>query len=217
MIETDRTIDFDTPPPPKRPANTKWPQLYKEEYAETASRLVAVGFTEDDLAYALNVPLAAIRSWKHSFPAFKEACKSGKLGQLRRMMSKALLEAVGYDYVVTKKETTYNEDGSVKGVKVSETTQHQAPQPNMLLFLACNLSSQLGLDEGEAWKSRQRMEVETKTVNLTISGELVGAQIERLAGKLLGSPQNTLQATVSPPVVIDTEFEAEATGEQNGD
>ena len=103
MTETDRTIDFDTPPPPKRPASAKWPQLYKEEYAETASRLVAVGFTEDDLAYALNVPVVAIKSWKHSFPAFKEACKSGKLGQLRRMMSKALLEAVGYDYTTTKK------------------------------------------------------------------------------------------------------------------
>jgi hypothetical protein len=220
-------IDYDLPAPPKRPANAKWPQLYDPKYADIASRLVAVGFTEDDIAATLGVPLAAIRAWKHSFPDFKAAYKGGKRNQLSRMMAKALHEAVGYDYTTTKKETTYNEDGSIKGIKVTEATNHQAPQPNMLLFLACNLSSQLGLDEGEAWKSRQKMEVETKSINLTITGEAVSSQIERLAGKLLGNQttpqlgQEGLQLAAgvlnSQIPVTDAQFEPETTESADGD
>jgi hypothetical protein len=107
----------------------------------------------------------------------------------------------------------------VKGIKETTFNKHQMPQPNLLLFLMCNLSSQLGLDEAEGWKSRQKMEVETKSINLTITGEAVSSQIERLAGKLLGNqsgpqlgkegPQLPAGALNSPPRIIDAQFEPE--------
>lgn len=223
MTETDRQIDYQVPIG-KRGPKAKSPQPYKPEYAEIASRLAAVGFTESDIAHTLDVSIVEVRRWKRNIPEFKTACKDGKRDQLRRMMAKALLEAVGYDYTTTKKETTYNEDGTVKSIKVTEATNHQSPQPNMLLFLACNLSSQLELDDAEKWCSRQKMELETKTINMTITGELVGEQITKLAGKLLGEPQAkqveskattaipgiigaVTGTTEAPNVAIEVEFE----------
>jgi hypothetical protein len=182
----DKIIDYELPEPKKgRKPYGFWRDRYNPEYADIASRLSAVGFTESDIAHTLGVEKKAIKAWKHAFPQFKEACENGKHDQLRRMAAKAMLEAVGYNYKTHKKETTYNADGSVKQIKEIEFDNHQSPQPNMLLFLMCNLSSQLGLEGIEGWKSRQKMEIENKNLNLTITGELVGEQIEKLAGRLL--------------------------------
>lgn len=207
MTETDRTIDYEAPEPPARPAVAPpgyYVSLYKPEYAETASRLVAVGFTEDDVAYALGVPKAAITNWKANLPEFKTVYKDGKRDQLKRMAAKAMLEAVGYDYETKRVETTRDADGNIKSTKEIVFNNHQSPQPNMLLFLMCNLSSQLKLDDEDAWKSRQKMEIESKSINLTVTGELVSSQIQKLAGKLLGQPE-------AAPLVIEASFEPKTT------
>lgn len=218
MQDTQRRVNYDTPTPPKRPANVKWAELYKSDYADITSRLAAVGFTESDIASTLGVPLVALRSWKKTFPDFKTAWKGGKRNQLCRMAAKAMLEAFGYDYVTTKTETTEDAEGNAK-TKTTTFTNHQALQPNMAIFLLCNLSAQLGLDDTENWRSRQKMEIESHNVSLTITGEAVAGQIERLAGKLLGNqsgpqlaaegPQLATGTLSGPPRIIDAQFEPE--------
>lgn len=205
MSETDRLIDYNIPEPkPGRPKVEPgyWKTLYKPEYDEIASRLSAVGFNGEDIAYSLGVPYQAFVNWKTHFPAFKEAVTDGRRDQLKRMAAKAMLEAVGYDYKTTKTETTFDAEGNIEKTKQVVFTNHQSPQPNMLIFLLCNLSSQLGLENEAAWKSRQKMEIESKSINLTISGELVSAQIAKLAGKLLGEPETKQMET------IDATFES---------
>lgn len=200
-------------------SNGYWQTLYKPEYAEIASRLSSVGFTADDIAHTLGVDPKAIANWKTHFPAFKEAVLDGRRSQLKRMAAKAMLEAVGYDYSTSKTEVSRDAEGNVKGTKEVVFTNHQSPQPNLLIFLLCNLSSQLGLENEAAWKSRQKLEIESKSINLTISGELVSEQITKLAGKLLGQPETkqieTIDATFEPkPEVVGVEVvEAEVTDE----
>lgn len=217
MTETDRQIDYDLPKParPKPVSPGHWVALYKPEYAEIASRLSAVGFNSDDVAHTLGVDPKAIANWKIHFPVFKEAVTDGRHDQLRRMAGKALLEAVGYDYQTTKTEVTENPDGSIKSTKRTVFTNHQSPQPNLLIFLLCNLSSQLGLENESAWKSRQKLEIESKSINLTITGELVSEQITRLAGKLLGHDKPSVIEATFEPVVAQDKLQ-DANGPQGG-
>ena len=200
-METDRIIDYGVPKPKSgRPKVEKgyYQSLYKSEFDEIASRLSAVGFSCSDLAHTLGVPKEAIENWKIHFPTFKTIWRNGKRDQLKRMVGKAMLEAVGYDYKTSKTEVSRDAEGDIKGTKTVVFTNHQSPQPNLLIFLLCNLSSQLGLENESAWKSRQKLEIESKSINLTITGELVSEQITRLAGKLLGHDK---------PLVIDATFE----------
>ena len=169
-----------------------WTSKYKPEYDDIASRLVGSGFNEHDLAHTFDVPASAIKGWKRSFPSFKKACNDGKKGQLKRLASNSLREAMGYDWMTKKTKTTYNADGSVGEVEVQEIPMHQAGNATLATFMMCNLSNQLRLDDDEAFKAKQKVEVENKNLSINITAELVGEQIDRLAGKLL-SGNNTKQ------------------------
>jgi len=111
--------------------------------------------------------------------------------------AKAMLESVGYDYKTKRVEVVKNPDGSIKQTKEVTFDNHQSPNPNLILFLMCNLSSQLGLEGIESWKSRQKMEIENKNINLTITGELVGEQITKLAGRLIGEEDKEVKQVES--------------------
>jgi hypothetical protein len=185
-----KTVKYDIPEPKKgRKPFGYWRDKYKPEYADIASRLAAVGFTEKDIAHTLGVTDTAIKSWKHSFDSFREACENGKHDQLKRMAAKAMLESVGYDYQSKKTRIIKDTDGNIQKIEETVFDNHQSPNPNLILFLMCNLSSQLGLEGIDAWKSRQKMEIENRNINLTISGELVSDQINKLAGRLLGESE----------------------------
>ena len=195
-MEEEKIIIRDTPRPKKtRRPYGYWVKKYKPEYAEIASRMVASDFTEDDLAYMLGISVQGIRAWKKAFPQFKTACTDGKHNQVKRLVAKSMLEAAGYDYKTKKTRVIKDAEGNITKTEETEFDNHQAANNNLLIFLLCNLSSQLGLGNEENWKSRQKLEIENKNLNVTITGELVGEQIERLAGRLLEtSPTKVIES-----------------------
>lgn len=174
-----------------------WTGQYKPEYDDVASRLIAVGFTENDLSHTFDVPESAIKGWKRSFPSFKKACNDGKRGQLKRLVADGLKEAEGYDYQTTKTKTTYNADGTLDKTEIQKIDNHQAGNASLAMFMMCNLSNQLKLGDDDAFKSRQKVEVENRNLNLNITAELIGEQIDRLAGKFLsGSGVKQIEANI---------------------
>ena len=181
----------------KRVPQGHWTSMYKAEYDGIASRLIGSEFTENDLAHTFDVPTSAIKGWKRSFPSFKKACNDGKRGQLKRLAVSGLKEACGYDWMSTKTKTEYGSDGSVIKVEKQDIPMHQAGNATLATFMMCNLSNQLHLNDDEAFKSKQKVEVENKNLNFTITAELVGEQIDRLAGKFLsGGDAKQIEAEV---------------------
>lgn len=174
-----------------------WTALYKPEYDGVASRLIAVGFSENDLADTFDVPAFAIKGWKRSFSSFKKACNDGKRGQLKRIVASGLREATGYDWIATKTKTIYGADKTtVEKIEVQEIPMHQAGNATLATFMMCNISNQLKLGDEDAFKSRQKVEVENKNLSINISAELVGEQIDRLAGKLLSGDVKQIDANI---------------------
>jgi len=177
-----------------------WTFMYRPEYDDIAARLIGAGFSENDLSYTFDVPASAIKGWKRSFPSFKKACNDGKRGQLKRLVASGMREAAGYDWMVTKTKTTYKvmPDGSkiVSDIETQDIPMHQAGNATLATFMMCNLSNQLKLTDEEAFKSKQKVEVENKNLNINVTAELVGEQIDRLAGKLLKGSAKQIEADV---------------------
>jgi hypothetical protein len=172
-------------PGDERKPQGHWTSIYRSEYDGVASRLIAVGFNENDLADTFDVPASAIKGWKRSFSGFKKACNDGKMGQLKRIVASGLKEATGYDWMSTKTKTEYDAVGNVVKVEKQDIPMHQAGNASLAMFMMTNISNQLKLGDEDAFKSRRKVEVENKNLSIHINAELIGDQIDRLAGKLL--------------------------------
>jgi hypothetical protein len=161
-------------------------------FLDMATRMVAAGFTEGDLAYTIGCTPARIKYWKRHNPLFKKACESGKA------MAKSYLVA-GYATVeknIKIKRKYITKDGKDVLIEypaeISEFHKHQAPNPGLLMFMLCNMSRQAG-DE-IPWASTHKVEVEeNKKVTVEIKGEIASEQIDRLAGAF--RPENIIEAT----------------------
>ena len=204
-ITKAETIVCDVKPAKWQPGEERvpqghWTSMYRVEYDDIAARLIGSGFNENDLAYTFDVPTSAIKGWKRSFPSFKKACNDGKRGQLKRLVASGMKEATGYDWMSTKTKTSYavNPDGTkrISDVEVQEIPMHQAGNATLATFMMCNLSNQLKLADEEAFKSKQKVEVENKNLSINITAELVGEQIDRLAGKLLSGNTKQIEADI---------------------
>lgn len=188
----EKVIDFGLPQPPIGLNPTQkglyYKSLFKPEYIEIAERLCGAGFSEEDLAYTFNVPFYALKGWKKSNPIFKEACTDGKRRVKKRLVAKALLSSIGYDYKSSKVRTIRDAEGIIQKTETTEFDNHQPANHNLLMFVLCNIDRQLGDKE---WMSKHKLEIDnTKNINVTIDGNLATKQIAQLAGKLLGeAPQ----------------------------
>ena len=176
------------------------PLEYAEDFADIASRLVAAGFSEEDLGYIFAVPKWKIQSWKEKFPLFKMACTEGKVVESKKLVAKGLLAAVGYETKTSKRKITRDENGNVSKDEETIFTNHVPPNHNLLMFILCNISRQLGNNN---WKSKNILEVEAKSLNVQITGELASDQIRKLAGRILGEPTK----------IIDAQFELKTVNE----
>jgi len=156
-------------------------QIYDESFIEVAERLVAAGFTEKDLGYVFNCSHHTVADWKKRYPEFKRACEDGKRVMKRKMVARAMLNAVGYDYQTKKTRTIMDADGNVQKIEETKFDNKQAGNDRLLMFLLCNMDRQLGDNE---WHSKQTLEVENKNLNITIDGKLASDSIRKLAGKL---------------------------------
>lgn len=160
-------------------------KVYHTEYDRIAARLVAAGFTEYNLAATFGISVNALRKWKKDNRTFKAACTGGKLQQARQLVAAAYREAEGYNFTVTKTKTVYNADGTIDKTEVQETEMHQPGNPTLAMFMLCNLSNQLKLEDGEKWNSSHKIDVTKKNLNVNVDAQLVGEQIDKLAGRML--------------------------------
>lgn len=157
-------------------------QDYRTEYADIACRLTAAYFTEQDVAYALGVSLSTIRSWKAKFSGFKAACEDGKRESKKRLVSRAMRQAIGYRYIEKNVKFVHDANGEVIKSETSEFHKEQPGSERMLVFLLMNLDRQL---KDKEWENINKIEVdESKSVKITIDGKSAKEQIARLAGEL---------------------------------
>lgn len=187
--ETDiKQIKLEIPPAINRGRK----KIYRPELAKIAGRLVAAGFEEKDLGYAFGCSKHTIHTWKRKHPEFKDACSEGKRREKKKLVAQALLSAIGYDYNTCKTKTTKDKDGNVVKSEVTSFDNHQPSNDRLLMFLLCNIDHQLGDNE---WASKQKLEIEQKNINVTITGEIASEQIQKLAGKLLSeSPRKRIES-----------------------
>jgi hypothetical protein len=152
------------------------------DFVQLVSRLVAAGFTQKELAYALGVKKGDITKWKKVYPQFNKACKDGKKMAKRFLVAQGLRAAGGYDYNTTRVKEYLDATGNLVKKDIVTTTHHQPPNHNLLMFMLCNIDRNLGDDE---FKSRHMMESDIKkSVNIQI-GKPESEKICEFAGGLL--------------------------------
>lgn len=158
-------------------------------FLEIATRLSAAGIKESDIAFFMGVEQKDIDRWKKKIPQFKDSMHNGKNLAKAYLIAKGLRAAAGYDYVETnvKYKTKVLADGTCVRYpdEVSEFHKHQAPNPQLLMFMLCNLSRQLD-EPDDIWTSAHKIEVDRKdTLTIKLDGNVATEQINRLAGKII--------------------------------
>lgn len=74
------------------------PTAYKDEYADQAAKLCALGATDDEMADFFEVHRSTIYRWKLDHPDFCDAIKSAKEVADERVQRSLYQKATGYDY-----------------------------------------------------------------------------------------------------------------------
>ena len=101
---------------------------YKEEYAEQAKKLCALGATDKQLADFFEVTEQTINNWKNDYPVFFESLKEAK-SELDNKVERALFErAMGYSH---KEDKVFNNNGEAMTV---ETVKRYPPDTTALIF-----------------------------------------------------------------------------------
>lgn len=193
MLEPEKTVLGE-----KKRSKLKKGAKFDVEFLEIATRLVAAGMKESELAYFLSCTPRQIKGLKRRDPLFKKACNDGKGLALSYLIAQALRTAAGYDYVESntkikrKLVTRKDDDGVVTEeiieypAEISEFKKHQPANPQLLMFLVANMSRQLKKDDTENWVSQHKIEIdENKNVLIKISGKIASEQISHLAGAFL--------------------------------
>lgn len=170
---------------------------FSPHFLETATRLVAAGLTEKDLAYVLGTTHARIKMWKRKNPLFKQACTNGRQVAKTYLIARGLKAAAGYntDEVNYKIKRKVLDDGTVVEYAAEESHfhKHVKPDSTLLVFMLANISRQL--KDEVPWQSQHRIDVsEDKKVTINISGKVASEQIDRLAGAF--NPASIIDAEI---------------------
>lgn len=160
----------------KRRGGTKYSPLFDS----IASRLVASGFTQDDLGWGLNVNPSTVTLWKKRHPSFKRAIEEGKVGQRKRLVAKSFTAAAGYRYQTSKTKTIYDKDGGIVKTEQTLFDNEQPPNHNLIMFVLTNISRQLGDDE---WMTKRIVDVNEQRTIIKIDGKEEFDKISTFAGK----------------------------------
>ena len=152
------------------------------EMLPVIQNLTALGCSEADIGlivgYAGKNPEWFMKNRKRTDPAVKEAWDMGKKMVKVQIMQSLVRTALGYDYQEKTETFKSGPNGEMcnRPIEKKVTTKHSKPDTKALELLAYNLM-------GDDFK--RKMEVENKSVNLELSGELQKDDIRKLAGKLL--------------------------------
>jgi len=158
-------------------------------FLEVATRLSAAGVKEADIAFFMGVEQKDIDRWKKKVPQFAKPQTDGKNLAKTYLIAQGLRAAAGYDYVETNVKYKHKvlDDGTCVRYpdEVSEFHKHQPPNPQLLIFMLCNLSRQLD-DDKDKWTSAHKIEVDkNEHLTITLNGAVASDQINKLAGKII--------------------------------
>lgn len=109
------------------------PTVYKEEYAEQAAKLCALGATDDELADFFEVHRATIYRWKLDHPEFCDSIKSAKSVADERVERSLYQKATGYE-VTEEQAVKLKVDQYKEEVEVVEVRKHIAAETTAAIF-----------------------------------------------------------------------------------
>lgn len=104
------------------------PSSYKTEFAGQAAKLCQLGATDVDVADFFQVAVSTVYKWKHDYPEFSEALKSGKDAADERVERSLYHKAVGYSF---DSEKVFNYQGAIVRAPVRE---HVPPDTTAAIF-----------------------------------------------------------------------------------
>lgn len=202
LIKNDSTILGERADVEKLPRNAE----FTPRFLDVATRLIAAGLSEKDLAYVLGTTISRIQYWKRHNPLFKKACDDGKNTAKSYLIAQGLRAAAGYrtEEKNVKIKRKVMPDGTVVEYAAEESVfyKEKPADSSLLIFMLCNLSRIAG-DE-KPWMSQHKIEIDqNKNVNIKISGKVASEQIDRLAGAFM------------PSEIVETEFEDEQGTKKN--
>jgi hypothetical protein len=162
---------------------------YDPKFADVVARLVASGFTQDDVAWVLGVNKSTITDWCAKYPEFRSAYESGKEHAKRTLVAHGIKAACGYNLTTVKTKVRVEgglEDPDNPGVllggkTITETTTdttHYPPNPTLLMYLLSNIDRQQGRTD---WIQKQSgTDDKGKTLILNVNGSMESAKINEL-------------------------------------
>lgn len=122
------------------------PSDYREEYAEQAAKLCALGATDDELADFFGVHRATIYRWKHEHAEFCDAVKTGKEIADERVERSLYQKATGYN-VTEEQAVKIKVEQHKESVEVVEVEKHVPADTTAAIFWLKNRRS-------GAWRDR---------------------------------------------------------------
>lgn len=125
------------------------PSDYRDEFAQQAEKLCALGATDIELADFFDVDVRTIYNWKHSHDQFFQAVHVGK-GALDARVERSLYQrAVGYTF---ESEKVFNYQGEIVR---TPTREHVPPDPGAALNWLKNR-------QPDTWRDKQDVSVTVK-------------------------------------------------------
>ena len=109
------------------------PTAYREEFAEQAAKLCALGATDDELADFFEVHRATIYRWKLDHPDFCDAIKSAKAAADERVERSLYQKATGYE-VTEEQAVKVKVDQYKEEVEVVEVRKHIQAETTAAIF-----------------------------------------------------------------------------------
>lgn len=109
-------------------AKSGQPTKYKKAYCEQASKLCALGATDESLADFFNVCEKTINNWKEAHPEFLQSIKGSKLARDEAVERSLFDRAMGYSHPEDK---IFNQAGEPL---IVPTTKHYAPDTAAAIY-----------------------------------------------------------------------------------
>jgi hypothetical protein len=152
------------------------PSSYKAAFAEQAKKLCLLGATDVDIADFLEVAVSTIYKWKHDYPEFSEALKSGKEAADERVERSLYHKAVGYTF---ESEKVFQFQGQIVR---TPTREHVPPDTTAAIFWLKNRRADQWRDvQVKEIRSGSLDELPTDTV-AAIRQQLADERARRTAG-----------------------------------
>lgn len=152
------------------------PPKYKDGFAKQASKLCALGATDEDLADFFEVSIRTIANWKARHDEFLQALKAGKSEADDRVERSLYQRAMGYSHDAVK---IMQSDGQVIR---AEYREHYPPDTTACIFWLKNRRP-------EQWRDKTEIQ-HNHTIDRMSDNDL-----ERIAAS---SSEGTAQAPVDP-------------------